>query len=148
MARVIITDKLTPRIRHKLYIYDDIVYNHFIHPSLEIIEDMTTDFVPRNSDPPEDPGKFASGTLQAGFYESVLHTSLRRSEGVFGYMAYDTEKGQLYAGDQFENEEYEHPRRYPGHKPQYRYLSVGMEVSKEAVRQNLHQRYMRFLKKM
>lgn len=148
MAKLIITDKLTPRIRHKLYIYSGIVYQHFIHPSLEIIEEMTTDFVPRNSDPPADPGKFASGTLQAGFYDSTLHSSLRHSEGVFGYMAYDVEKGELYAGEQHDREDFYHPKRYPGHKPQFGYLSIGMEVSKGAVRQNLHQRYMRFLKKM
>lgn len=148
VVRVIIEDKLTPRIKHKLAIYPSIAYPYFIHPSLEIVEEATTPYVPRNSDPPADKGKFASGTLQTGFYESTLNANLYESSGVFGYIAYDTHKGELYAGEQFERDDYFHPKRYPGHKPQFHYLSVGMEVSREAVAQNLAKKYRTFLKRL
>lgn len=152
--KLIVEDKLTPRLKHKLLIYPRIVYSHFIHPSLGIIEQVTTPFVPVNSTPPpeydgygEPGGKFFAGNLSEGFYVQKGGSSLIESRANFGYMAYDTWKGEQYAG--YQHDTYiDHEERYPGHEPRPKFLSWGMEVSREFVLDYLAKQYGTFLRKM
>lgn len=154
--KLIVEDKLTPRLKHKISIYPRIAYPHFIHPSVRIIEQVTTPFVPVNSTPPPEydgygkpGGKFFAGNLQAGFYEQAGRVSLIETTGIFGYSAIDTWKqpNEQYAG--YQHDKYlEHESRYPGHEPRSKYLSWGMEVSKEFVMDYLAKQYGTFLRKM
>lgn len=145
-----VNDSLTKKLKHKLNIYPKIAYDFFIHPSVRMIEQVTTPFVPMNSNPPADEGKWFAGTLQSGFYESKGKTSLVESVSVFGYRAYDTAKNEQYAGEVETNDEYEHPERYTGHRPQSGYTRTGIKesVAKGVILDVLKKRYIQFLTQM
>lgn len=147
----IVKNEVTPFLNERVRSFPVIAYRQFIHPSLKIIEEHTTDYVPRNSDPPpkidgfgKPGGKEASGTLQTGFYDSPLDSSVKEAKAVFGYIALDTYKGELYALDQYNNEDYYHPARYPGHKPQDHFLDAGVEDAKDEVLDELTYQYKKF----
>lgn len=141
--RVIVKDTLSEYLN---FVIDSIPYGlkYISYDVTKTIERVTHDYVPRNADPPRDRGRSASGTLQSGFFFDVVGNGFY-SKSIFGYVAYDTYKDQMYAERVHTHPQWVHPPRYPGHKPQYNFLSYSLRAHNGLIMDKIMDKYMELL---